>query len=104
MILYSPFSSVTVVRLFSIRAGLDASTVTPGSTAPEVSLALPAMVPVPVPCALNMAGRSHSAPHTRMVSNTSRLMEWPPQQTVDTTLFGLNRDPRFSENRQLDQP
>ena len=35
--------SVTAVRTFSISAGLAASTLTPGSTAPDVSLTDPAM-------------------------------------------------------------
>src|SRR5262245_47812346 len=39
-----PLASVTTVRTFSISAGLDASTVTPGSTAPDVSLTMPAIV------------------------------------------------------------
>ena len=39
-ILYCPVLSVTTERVFSISAGLDASTVTPGSTAPEVSLTI----------------------------------------------------------------
>src|SRR6185295_770783 len=38
-----PRSSVTAVRTFSMSAGLDASTDTPGMTAPEVSRAEPAM-------------------------------------------------------------
>src|SRR5688572_21532331 len=38
---YCPEPSVTSVRIFSIRAGLAASTVTPGSTAPDVSLTVP---------------------------------------------------------------
>src|ERR1700681_184276 len=46
MILYWPRPSVTAVRTFSISAGLAASTVTPGTRAPVVSLATPAMVPV----------------------------------------------------------
>jgi hypothetical protein len=36
---------VTALRTFSISAGLDASTVTPGSTAPDESRTTPAMVP-----------------------------------------------------------
>ena len=36
---------MTTLRTFSISAGLAASTVTPGSTAPEVSLTTPAMPP-----------------------------------------------------------
>ena len=40
---YCPASSVVTTRTFSINAGLDASTVTPGSTAPDVSLTAPAI-------------------------------------------------------------
>src|SRR5689334_23420874 len=39
---YRPAPSVTVVRTFSINAGLAASTVTPGSTAPDESFTAPA--------------------------------------------------------------
>src|ERR1700724_3683475 len=39
--LYRPSLSLTAVRTFSIRAGLAASTVTPGSTAPDVSRTTP---------------------------------------------------------------
>src|SRR4051795_8334493 len=39
---YCPVSSVTPVRTFVISAGLDASMVTPGSTAPDVSRTVPA--------------------------------------------------------------
>src|SRR5262245_7740179 len=45
-ILYCPFSSVVAVRACSMRAGLEASTVTPGITAPDVSRTMPAMLPV----------------------------------------------------------
>ena len=38
-----PALSVTTERVFSISAGLAASTVTPGNTAPDVSLTTPAM-------------------------------------------------------------
>src|SRR5262245_64822392 len=43
MILYWPARSVVVDRVFSIRAGLETSTVTPGTTAPLESLTVPAM-------------------------------------------------------------
>src|SRR5712691_1206072 len=43
-ILYTPWASVTALRTFSINAGLDASTVTPGSTPPDTSLTVPAIV------------------------------------------------------------
>src|SRR5262245_53564352 len=48
MMVYRPSSFVTAVLDFSISAGLEASTVAPGSTAPVVSLTTPAM---PVVCA-----------------------------------------------------
>ena len=38
---YWPVPSVTAERVFSMRTGLAASTVTPGSTAPEASLITP---------------------------------------------------------------
>src|SRR5258708_6116421 len=39
---YCPVASETAVRVFSISAGLAASTVTPGNTAPDASLTVPA--------------------------------------------------------------
>src|SRR5712691_8438806 len=39
---YCPVSSVTPVRTLVMSAGLDASIVTPGSTAPDVSRTVPA--------------------------------------------------------------
>ena len=41
---YCPVPSVRAVRIFSVNDGLAASTVTPGSTAPDESLTTPAMV------------------------------------------------------------
>src|SRR4026209_91461 len=41
---YRPWSSVTVDRTFSISAGLAASTVTPGRTAPDPSRTTPVML------------------------------------------------------------
>src|SRR5438132_323268 len=46
MMRYWPVPSVTTVRTFSISSGLAASTVTPGSTAPEASLTTPPIVAV----------------------------------------------------------
>src|SRR4029079_16373656 len=40
---YWPAPSVTAERTFSIKTGLAASTVTPGSTAPEASFTVPAI-------------------------------------------------------------
>src|SRR5947207_14958930 len=41
---YRPALSVTAVRTFSISAGLAASTLTPGSTAPDASFTEPAIL------------------------------------------------------------
>src|SRR5262245_48630090 len=49
---YRPSPLVTTVRDFSMSSGLDASTVTPGSTAPEASRTAPAIVL----CARTVAG------------------------------------------------
>jgi hypothetical protein len=44
MMRYCPEPSVTAERVFSISAGLDASTVTPGSIPPDVSRTVPVRV------------------------------------------------------------
>src|SRR5260221_1271499 len=49
--LYRPALSVIVERVFSIRAGLDASTVAPGNTAPEESCTRPEMLACAAACA-----------------------------------------------------
>ncbi|SRR6266545_4868778 len=53
---YWPASFVVTDRTFSISAGLDASTLTPGSTAPDVSRA----TPVIDPCAYRSEGMMRS--------------------------------------------
>src|SRR5262249_15925490 len=53
---YCPVPSVTALLAFSISAGLDASTVTPGRTAPDESLTTPASVA----CANTDAGTAAS--------------------------------------------
>jgi hypothetical protein len=66
--LYWPVASVVAVRLRSIKAGLDASTITPGSTPPLVSLTTPAIAL----CA--HAGVPHVANHnTKMMPRTTIL-------------------------------
>src|SRR5437667_273863 len=58
--LYRPSPSVTTVRTLSIKAGLAASTVTPGSTAADASLTTPA---IPLACCADVAsGMSTNAP------------------------------------------
>src|SRR5688572_5488137 len=53
--LYRPSPSLMTVRTFSISAGLAASTVTPGSAPPDVSLITPAM---PLACCAHAADDS----------------------------------------------
>ena len=43
---YCPVPSVTTDRTFSVKAELEASTDTPGSTAPDASFTVPVMVAV----------------------------------------------------------
>src|SRR5262249_45543301 len=54
---YCPAASLVAVRVFSIRTGLDASTVAPGSTAPDESLTVPARAT----CAYSADGTHHTA-------------------------------------------
>src|SRR5688572_26957577 len=58
---YWPLPSVVAVRTFSIRAGLEASTVTPGSTPPDESRT----VPVTDACANATEGRARNTTPTR---------------------------------------
>src|SRR5205809_3303308 len=51
---YSPVSSLTTERTFSINTGLAASTITPGSTAPAAYMTTPVMAD----CANAVTGRS----------------------------------------------
>src|SRR5688500_10112756 len=67
MILYCPLPSVTTLRTFSINAGLAASTVTPGSTAPDESRTTPSMDA----CANEIAGTA--AIRTTATSNALRM-------------------------------
>src|SRR5687768_712283 len=67
MILYWPVPSVTTERTFSMSAGLDASTTTPGSTAPEASLTTPAIV------AWASAADGRSTTHARAADTRSSL-------------------------------
>ena len=78
MIRYSPFSSETALRTFSISTGLAASTVTPGSTAPDVSFTVPATLAALVPCAQAIGGISirHNTPPAPML--IGHLIGYPP--------------------------
>src|SRR5205814_1062305 len=75
-VLYWPLLSVTADRTFSISAGLDASTVTPGRTAPEVSLTVPAM---PLVCADAVTGSSRTTTAPQMIRANVRMPRFPPE-------------------------
>src|SRR6185503_6706489 len=59
---YWPASLVTALRDFSIRAGLLASTVTPGRTPPVASFTVPAMAPAVVWAPAATGSRTSKAP------------------------------------------
>src|SRR5215212_10653660 len=101
MILYCPEPSVIADRTFSISAGLDASTVTPGSTAPDASLTVPAMELVFWACA---ARGSNTAPATPAIIRTnvrmrSYLQCREPPQTV-RFLDGQQDDSDITNSKQ----
>src|SRR5688572_26562548 len=85
---YRPAPSVAVVRTFSISAGLAASTVTPGRTAPDESLTAPAMVACAhaVDCAaIRHASTKHVRTHTRIYVFSDWLFTKPrPPQLPQT--------------------
>jgi hypothetical protein len=70
-----PEPLVTVERDFSINAGLDTSTVTPGSTPPDPSLTVPEMVLV---CAEAATGTSTSIRSAIQRSESERITAAPP--------------------------
>src|SRR5206468_631509 len=72
---YSPRSSVTALRTFSISTGLDASTVTPGRTAPDVSVTTPVMLAALVPCANTEVGKIVSNAAARRARRGRRYMD-----------------------------
>ena len=73
---YVPVPSLTVVRTFSMRAGLAASTVTPGRIAPDVSRTTPAM-----DCADATCGNTH-AMRARIPYNSHRGLSVRDESTT----------------------
>ena len=88
MILYWPVPSVTAVRTFSMSAGLEASTVTPGSTAPEESRTTPAMVP-DCPCA-NAEGMSMQIVAATMAARVMIRVRQRPTWDVRPSFMGAS--------------
>jgi S-formylglutathione hydrolase FrmB len=74
---YSPALSVTAERTFSIKAGLAASTVTPGATAPEESRT----TPVRDACARVLLGIRSSKTSIAKYFTAMRMEESPSEQT-----------------------
>ena len=66
---YWPVASLTVLRTFSISAALDASTVTPGRMAPELSRTVPAIEA----WAAATAGSASSTARPAMILNRRRM-------------------------------
>src|SRR4030095_1212158 len=64
--------AVTTFLDFSISAGLDASTVTPGNTAPDVSLTTPA-IPLADVCCADATDGSSNAHMTTMTPKPPRV-------------------------------
>src|SRR5437667_597128 len=91
MMLYRPSLSDTTLRTFSIKAGLAASTVTPGSTAPDVSFTVPA-IPLAVPCCADAAPGSRSAHTTRTSPTPTTFVRSITSSFCDT------RVPRISKS------
>src|SRR5262245_23950996 len=74
-ILYWPAASVMTDRVLSMRTSLDASTVTPGNTAPDASLTTPAMVL----CARAAVGSTSNPSATKIAAAIPLLvMPLPP--------------------------
>src|SRR5712692_10239195 len=71
---YSPRSSVTALRTFSISTGLDASTVTPGRTPPDPSVTTPAMLAALVPWAFAAKGSDAASTNATRIRTTTGLL------------------------------
>src|SRR5437762_8326650 len=69
--LYRPSPSVTTERTFSIRAGLAASTVTPGITAPDASRTTPE---IPAACCADALEGNESTPASIATATLVRIM------------------------------
>src|SRR6185436_5857696 len=90
MILYCPWPSVTADRERSISAGLDASTVTPGSTAPEESRTTPAIAVCPW-AKRSREQRRTAAVRTRRTNTRVRSPMMPPEVKLQSEVAGVYR-------------
>ena len=77
---------MTTVRVFSISAGLAASTVTPGNNAPEASFAAPAIVPST--CA-NTGEATKSSAKAHSIPLHSLFIDLPLSKMFSTRFIAL---------------
>src|SRR4051812_27327164 len=78
MIRYWPVLSVVTVRTFSMRTGLEASTVAPGSTAPDASFTTPASDA----CAQAIEGTSTTHARTHAPTGRNRFIRSPTRYEI----------------------
>src|SRR5215470_15736806 len=88
---YWPVPSLTAVRVFSMRTGLDTSTVTPGRTAPDVSFTTP-VIDASTPCAEAIDG-TRAATASRTNSRTT-------PRIIPTSVRDLFRRVRLVQGRR----
>src|SRR5581483_5646948 len=87
---YCPVPPVTTVRTFSMSAALAASTVTPGSTAPDASLTCPAID------ACADADTAHPRSTAKNAASfTSRRIPEPPGENTGSRAGQLRWLPQF---------
>src|SRR5665213_21797 len=84
---YCPDPSVTAARVFSISAGLAASTVTPGRTAPELSFTTPAMDA----CAYTALGTSATSVNRTTTFNKRTVTSSKAGVRVKADMFTVNK-------------
>src|SRR5918993_366953 len=82
MIRYCPPLSVSAVRTFSISTGLEASTVTPGRTAPDESRTTPAMDA----CAYAATGVSNPVTSRHNANRKDCFILPPPPSSLFSTV------------------
>ena len=95
---YRPVPSLTTERTRSIKAGLDTSTVTPGNTAPDVSLTTPVIDARTVPWAEAQVGGQTPAMSTQSAVSARSASRSPSSAGIPVDNFPPGRTARASEN------
>src|SRR5262245_16049925 len=91
---YRPGPSVTAERTFSINAGLEASTVTPGTTAPVLSRTWPEMLPAMFVWLNELRAEHRTDIPTR--TNTGASLNRMPSSSHNHAIKTLSNLTRFS--------